>query len=124
MSYSYTGPLSEEVSQKYYKIEGSLRILHNGTRTTIDNTFHLTDQSSRKEVPFFVRGLHQYCRWCLCIGVARGIATNREHVSCHAAIPGRSKCWHMRELHVGRVGRVVLDRAHLLANKNYYERRI
>ena len=52
------------------------------------------------------------------------IATNREHLSGHAAIPERFKCWHDHYLHFGRVGRVMLNWTHLLANEDYYERRI
>ena len=54
-------------------------------------------------------------------------ATNHENVSKRAAIPEQSMCWHTRVLHFGRVsgvGRIVFSRAHLLANEDYYERRI
>jgi hypothetical protein len=90
----------------------------------IDITFHLIDQSSLQEITFFVRGLHKYRRWNLCIGVARVIATKCERILRHTAIPGRLKYWHARKLHFGRVGRVVVNWAHLLANEDYYERRI
>ena len=116
--------ISEETLQKDSKTQGSLRIRYDRMRTTIDSTFRLTDQSSRKEVTFLVRGLHIHRRWNLCIGVARGIATNREYVSCHTAIPGRTKYWQPRELHLSRVGRIVVNRAQLLANEDYYECRI
>jgi hypothetical protein len=32
-----------------------------------------------------------------------------------------SECWRMRVLHSGRVGRVVINWAQLLANEDYYE---
>ena len=91
---------------------------------TIISTFHLTDQSSRQEVLFLVRGIHKYCRWNLCIEVARVLAMNRDHVLWRAASHGRSECWHTRELHFGRVGRVVINWAHLRANEDDYECRI
>ena len=53
-------------------------------------------------------------------------STNCEHVSRRAATPERSRSWHTRGLHFGRmsgVGRIVF-KAHLLANEDYYERRI
>ena len=116
---------SEEIPQKYSNIEGSLRKLHNKTKTIINITFHLIDQSSLQEIAFFVRGLHRYRRWDLCIGVVRVIATKCERVLWHIAIPGRLKYyWHARKLDFGRVGRVVVNWAHLSANEDYYERRI
>jgi hypothetical protein len=44
----------------------------------------------------------------------------------HAAIRLHewSTCWHTRELHFGQVSRVVFDWAQMLANEDYYQRRI
>ena len=57
-----------------------------GTRTIIDSTFYLADQSSLHEVSSLVRKLHEYRRWKFNLGIrivrGRGIATNREHVLC------------------------------------------
>ena len=67
------------------------------------------------------RSYHNY----IISGLLAVIATIREHVSRYAAIP--SKCWQHHVLHFGQVsreGRVAFNRAHLVANEDYYECRI
>jgi hypothetical protein len=100
MSYSYT---SEQIIPKSL-VPSEYGIT--GTSTAIDSTLHLTDQASLQEAPLLVRRLNKLSRWNVCIGVARGITTKREHVSWHAGWYG---CRHTRELHFGRVDRVVFN---------------
>ena len=88
---------------------------------TIDSTIHLMYQMSLQEALFLVRGLRKDRRWNLCIVVTRVFALNCEHLSWRATSPGRSECWPTRELHFGRVGRVVFNWAHLRANEDDYE---
>ena len=76
---------------------------------------------------FLIRGLDKHRRRRgrnLRVGVARILATNRVHVAWNAASPGRSKSWPTRELHAGRVGRVVFNWALLQADEDDYKRRI
>ena len=73
---------------------------------------------------FFIRSLYKHRGRNLGIGVAGVVATNRVHVSWHVTSPRRSECWSTRELHAGRVGRVVFDWAFLHADENNYKRRI
>ena len=74
------------------------------TRTIINSTFHVADQSSLHEVPSLLRKLHEY-RWIFHSGIrivsGSGIATNREHVLCDCH-PGWSECRRTpHESHIG-----------------------
>ena len=109
MSYSYVLTPAKRVFQNGWFCEDGILT---ETRTTIDHTLHFTDQMSLQEAPLFIRRRKR---------VARGTTTKREHVLWHA---GWYECRHTRELHFGRVDRVVFNRAHLLADEDYYECRI
>ena len=64
--------------------------------------YRITNQGS--QALFLVRGLHEYHRGKLRIGVARILAMNREHMSWNVTISEWPRCWTTRELRSGRVG--------------------
>jgi hypothetical protein len=91
--------------------------------TTTICTFRLIDQQTLQAF-FLIRSLDKHRGRNLRVGVTRILATNRVHVSWNAASPSRSESRPTRELHAGRVGRVVFNWALLHADEDDYERRI
>lgn len=84
------------------------------------------NRESRSLALFFIRCTRKHRRRHLRIRVVHVLATNGVHLPRYhvARRPFRVNRRRVRELHSGRVRRVVIDRALLNADENHDERRI